>query len=797
MSIIMLRLTICHVVSRNCDNEAEMIAYIIISTNRIIGQRPMVWQEFMARMRILNQILTIILILCFCGCSGASSSDETPGAPINTVLRKVETHMEIDEVYLPDPDVSLLAAWSDEAYVVELDRRLCDETVYRLAQVWDAKDGIIQTVGCFLQVLEPPYDEWNDRLLSSTEWDHSLEYEGFQLQARRIISIRDGEIYLEMDDYRDLDLPQKYVGKVSAVQLMLGGKFEISEGLNLELFLSDDGQVYGYSEYPSTNIYKSVGNSEPEKIMTDGKVHGLYVHGDGDALCWYGENDDGFCSYEVESGKAVFEDVEIATMPEYLRCRGGELYAVSTDGIYRVSSKEAEGIFDFYDQGYILTDILGFSVSEDGTYHVLAETEDEEMLLVLKEADGPAPEKKEIVVALGVENGALKDMAARFNRTSKEWRVVFRYPGARTDGMAFGEKIGIETALGNGPDLIAAGLLDMWTLAEGGYLEEVSDITDDGAFLPGALACGMTDGKQYGVPYESYLYFLACGDDIKAKNGQWTPEECMKHVKESGAGILQYGYSGMDIIRDYFLLGDSGTYIDFEKGKSHLDEEPFLEALAFAKEYADDGSIPKGDVGEALADGRIAAEGGVVTLDRINYLDSCFEGKADYCGFPCLKGNGCYIAVNQLYLSAASDVKEGAREFLSYMVSEEMQKRCAAHNSDAIKNGIVGHTYVYMMPVRQDALELMIRLKTAEKELERLANTPYGVEYQPRGIQKEKGELVISCALSAQPYLKKVWEVMPLFVEELEPYFQGQATAEDAAGKLDNRVQLYLDEHEG
>lgn len=36
--------------------------------------------------------------------------------------------------------------------------------------------------------------------------------------------------------------------------------------------------------------------------------------------------------------------------------------------------------------------------------------------------------------------------------------------------------------------------------------------------------------------------------------------------------------------------------------------------------------------------------------------------------------------------------------------------------------------------------------------------------------------------------------VVDILSEELEPFFAGQCSAEEAARKLDNRVQLYLDE---
>ena len=47
---------------------------------------------------------------------------------------------------------------------------------------------------------------------------------------------------------------------------------------------------------------------------------------------------------------------------------------------------------------------------------------------------------------------------------------------------------------------------------------------------------------------------------------------------------------------------------------------------------------------------------------------------------------------------------------------------------------------------------------------------------------------------NALPGQYSVTPLEGIFREELAPYFEGQCSAETAAEKLNNRVQLYLDE---
>ena len=47
---------------------------------------------------------------------------------------------------------------------------------------------------------------------------------------------------------------------------------------------------------------------------------------------------------------------------------------------------------------------------------------------------------------------------------------------------------------------------------------------------------------------------------------------------------------------------------------------------------------------------------------------------------------------------------------------------------------------------------------------------------------------------NAKPISRDVDQIRGIVYEELEPYFNGNVSAEQAAEKLDNRIQLFLDE---
>ena len=177
---------------------------------------------------------------------------------------------------------------------------------------------------------------------------------------------------------------------------------------------------------------------------------------------------------------------------------------------------------------------------------------------------------------------------------------------------------------------------------------------------------------------------------------------------------------------------------------------------------------------------------------KLEFLKECFEGKDSNIGYPRSEGNDIYVDANMLYLNSNSTVSEGAIEFLKFITSKETQIRYAENDSKVKKTN--SFTYSSQLSIRKDALERQIELKKQEKPAENLSKM-YGVFFQHKGLSEER-EGVLQFLLShAEPGVWKIDAVMDILAEELEPFFAGQCSAEEAARKLDNRIQLYLDEN--
>ncbi len=159
-----------------------------------------------------------------------------------------------------------------------------------------------------------------------------------------------------------------------------------------------------------------------------------------------------------------------------------------------------------------------------------------------------------------------------------------------------------------------------------------------------------------------------------------------------------------------------------------------------------------------------------------NWERCCFPGQASYIGLPKTEGNGIYVTPRMLYLNTASKNREGYSEFVNYLVSEEIQKR-----------------YTPVFPVRPDAIEDIIGEYREHETPSGLKKAYNGIQY-PEIFEESQESNFRFMVENACPGNWYVSQIEGMIYEELQPYFEGEKTAEEAARILNNRVQLYLDE---
>lgn len=358
----------------------------------------------------------------------------------------------------------------------------------------------------------------------------------------------------------------------------------------------------------------------------------------------------------------------------------------------------------------------------------------------------------------------------------------------------------LSVSTGGGPDIVGSDMIDdIEPYVKNGYLECLDDLKPtEGEYEEAAFESCRVDGKMYGIPYEYHLSVVIYNRDLVGDKKSLTVEELMEAVEKSDAKILQPGLCGEYIVYYYALFDDDNTaYIDWKQGKSHLTEQAFLDVLAFAKKYEDTGEYGSSET-ELL-------QSGTAFCKNINYMEdfifwdeaySDFNGRPAALGYPRSSGNGYYTTGRELYLNANSQHKEGAREFMRYLITEEEQVRYAQYDTykemERLGSGSV-YGYKCQFPVSMTALDVIVEKKIADDKNNYFVDEN-GTVYGKKPIDEAQIEQFYYVIQNAKPGNTNIVPLLDVVWEELEPYFNGECSAEEAAAKLDNRVQLYLDE---
>lgn len=726
--------------------------------------------------QLIQWLCTILSVLLLAGCGGETQNLQEESTEDAVVYG-------ITENAIPDPDEALRGELKEGGWIRELDIHLEDGVVYRLAQLWEKVNGMDLTQGYYIQILEAPYKQWVNHHIRSAYWDKEIEYEGYSVM--NICSAKEGVVYCSGWCWES---KQNFLGKWRP-----DGEGEVidyySETMSDKMLkVVSDGKIYAYTIFGRSISLLSEDLEVSREYPFNGQLLDIVVNPMNGEVYGCGLDNEGYGVWRIEDNKAILSAVESNSPLEYIAnfSEEGILYLANGKALWR---READGqliqLCDFYKRGYVLERNCGLEVLKDGRVLLLTYYNGAYVLLTMEEMEEVSLQKQELIFATIFETETLKKQVAAFSRSNDKYTVVLQYPETPEKIKEFKDKMQLEISAGRGPDIISRELINAVEYANQGYIQNIDGLLESPEELwQPVLECGKIGGSYYGVPYQTSLISVAYSKELTGDRTSWTLDEFMEAVRESDVEILQPQMDGVAIVLEYGLYdNDNKTFIDWEGGKSHLTEEPFLEFLEFANKYEDKGKYSDEELGEMLLSGKVAAE--TVSgrpfvlfenLTSMSYVEECFQGQASYIGLPKTEGNGIYVTPRMLYLNTASKNREGYGEFVNYLVSEEIQKR-----------------YTPIFPVRLDALEDIIGEYRKHETPSGLKKAYNGIQYPEifEESQESNFRFMVENACPGNWYIS---QIEGMVYDELQPYFEGERTAEEAARILNNRVKLYLDE---
>lgn len=713
------------------------------------------------------------MLLLLSGCSGEkpaeqqTSGEETGTNEDGTDNNTGETvYYSYQETVLPDieealPDIEEGYTWwrydirTEEGKVFRLIREIRSGTVY------DIKSAYIQET------------DWEGDI--SSDWQLKEIPTDMPLWAADIREANDGSTeWPDIESY-DADAAKKWNDA--------------------------EGNCYIYEEGAFSYTVLDKDFSRADKKELNGRVYGFLQGKAGEPVYWYGlGTNNKLCVRNTETGEALLENQEIASLFRADMTEDGTLYVADNNAIY-VYDGEFTELYSLKED-YPFGALYGMSVSDNGDIRLLAEMDEDMVVMNFQKLDTPVTlTKEEITIGFLNNHVALQKSVARFNRQSDKYRIVLDYEKEVNGSYKpYWDDMKLSVSTGGGPDIIGSDMIeDIEPYVKNGYLECLDDLLPtQGEYENAAFESSRVNGKMYGIPYEYYLSLVIYNRDAVGDKQSITVEELMDAVEKSDAKILEPGLSGEHMVYYYALFDDTNTaYIDWEKGESHLTEQPFLDMLAFAKKYEDTGVY--GDNERELLQSGTAFAKCIRVMEDFTFWDeaySQFNGNPAILGYPRSNGNGYYITANELYLNVNSTHKEGAKEFMRFLLTEEEQVRYAKYDTLQEMQRLGSSSvfgYKCRFPVSMKALDVIVEKKIEEdKTLVRMDEN--GNVYGKPPFDEAQIERFYYVVQNANPGNANIVPLLSVVWDELNPYFNGECSAEEAAAKLDNRVQLYLDE---
>ncbi|MBD5510635.1 MAG: extracellular solute-binding protein, partial [Lachnospiraceae bacterium] len=148
-------------------------------------------------------------------------------------------------------------------------------------------------------------------------------------------------------------------------------------------------------------------------------------------------------------------------------------------------------------------------------------------------------------------------------------------------------------------------------------------------------------------------------------------------------------------------------------------------------------------------------------------------------GYPSEEGMVNLLQMSSVAINADSEHKEGAWQFIRFLLEEENQKLISEGSSMPMHEGVLEESveeylYDYYYNTYTSDGRLIIR------------------EELPEGLEEKFWEGIAN----ARPASYRTEQVLAIIQEEAELYFTGDKTVEEISAIIENRVKLYLAEME-
>lgn len=359
------------------------------------------------------------------------------------------------------------------------------------------------------------------------------------------------------------------------------------------------------------------------------------------------------------------------------------------------------------------------------------------------------------------------------------------------------ERLRLDLAASKGTDIIWVGDMVADELGYAGVLTDLSTyLTPDTKekYLTNILEYAQTGDALYEIAATFELGFIAGDSGKLGTETSWTMEEMLETFRVANKDANALGGVGVYTAQE-LVLHAIEDFVDWGAGRANFCNQEFYDILEFSRNES--GWVKATQ--ESVASGtHLAVRSGLFNVTDIQYKNWLHGDDWVVKGWPCKQGTGVKVSFwNSFAISSYSQCPEGAWDFIEYYMTLDWLEDYAALHPDFPQK-----TYqsIHGLPLNRTAFEEMLMWSTVQQYYEDTGE-PVPFYFGEEGVPNfyansaedvERIREIVALAdgreLSNQSFVFQIIE------EEISGYKTGVLTAEQTADKIQNRVQLYLDE---
>lgn len=547
------------------------------------------------------------------------------------------------------------------------------------------------------------------------------------------------------------------------------------------ILVSDDSKIY---------ILDQEGNLK-NKVSVDGFTSSMVELEDGRIVAsgYFGRKGNVSQIIDVNTGKLA---EELKDAPEsynpWIHKKDNVYYVINDSFLYEynLDTQTSERILEWADADMRCPNTCIINDNGDEGLRIIhvnySETGEESIAIDILKKEVDDGSRKTLIMASYYGDYAIEEFVRSYNRSQTDVRVKMVNYSDTYEWEAIADAMKNDILAGkvdivDSRELSSLAVNDTNYIALDDYIEKDPEINLDD-YYESVMKAMRTNG---------HIYSLSPNFDIQTMlvNGKYvqsdkiTMDDLIAIKEKVGKNFM--GPVTAEMVLPVFLNAYP-QFLDMENGTCDFDNEEFVKLLKFASEFKSgefDFDMDYDEFKEIQEEKLVVVPMSLARFEEIQVYEKLMNGNVKFTGYPTDKGSGHLIGFNSGYsIPKTSKNQEEAWSFLKNLMLESYQN---------------GNYHMDGFPIRKASFDIVAKSMQEQGGGGGISTGSTMIEYGP--IRDSDIELVKGIIDKVELPGEYNDDIINIITEEAGSVFKGGKDPKEVAGIIQNRVSLYLAEH--